>query len=172
MKVIGLDPGGSFGWCVLTEDMRYVDGGTEKHKLRARDPKAKRWRDMSDWLRKLLEEHEPQLVAIESVRRHAGVLAAHAYGFYRYTAEAHCFDLGIPIHALEVGQWKKLSAKKGSASKMTVEEAVSERFPDVEIKSNDHSDAIGIAMAAASILTHPIDTKVPPGGKKKKCKQS
>ncbi len=149
-RILGLDPGAHFGWAVIESDgdaVRYVAGGTKEHRLRSKDPKAKRWADCSAWIASLLAEHRPDDVNVESVRRHAGVLAAHAYGFYRYTAEARCYEAGIPCRSMEVSEWKKAACGVGKGRKDSVAAAVAELFPDVEIQTDDHSDAIGIAIA-------------------------
>lgn len=149
-RILGLDPGAHFGWAIIEADggsVRYVAGGTKEHRLRSKDPKAKRWADCSAWIASLLAQYRPDDVNIESVRRHAGVLAAHAYGFYRYTAEARCYEAGIPCRSMEVSEWKKAACGVGKGRKDSVAAAVAELFPEIEIQSDDHSDAIGIAIA-------------------------
>jgi Holliday junction resolvasome RuvABC endonuclease subunit len=157
-RVLGLDPGMNFGWAVLEANdsgIYYVAGGTKVHKTKGKEPKAKRWSDCDRWISALLVEHAPNLVAIESVRRHAGVLAAHSYGFYRYCVEARCYDAEIECVPLDVTAWKKLACGVGSGKKAGVSEAVAELFPGVSIDSDDHSDAIGIALAAARSIHQP-----------------
>ncbi len=150
--ILGLDLGASTGWALLdSETAIYSDGGTQEFKIGSKDNKAKKWIDFRSWLCLTLDHYKPDLVAVEDVARHIGVHAAHAYGFYRYCMEAECLSRNIPTLSLAVGQWKKISAGKGNSQKEEVAAAMSKLYPHVIFKSDDHSDAIGIARAGWAI---------------------
>lgn len=167
-RLIGTDPGANFGWAAISEDGDYIDGGTNAIKLRSKDPKAKKWLGFDQWFSALLDAHKPDAVAVEDVRRHVGTLAAHAYGYYRYTIEARCLERGIQCIALGVGEWKKIAAGLGSSKKSTVADVLHERYQSVMFETLDHSDSLGIAVAGLHVLNNP---EAAPVKKKKKAKQ-
>lgn len=150
--ILGLDLGASCGWALLdSETAIYSDGGTQEIKLKSKDNKAKKWIEFRSWLCLTLDLYKPDLVAVEDVARHVGVHAAHAYGFYRYCMESECLVRNIPVLSLSVGQWKKISAGKGNSQKEEVAAAMNKIYPHIIFKSDDHSDAVGIARAAWAI---------------------
>jgi Holliday junction resolvasome RuvABC endonuclease subunit len=174
MRVIGLDPGASFGWCVLEDDL-YLDGGAEVFAFpspaqqRKGSTKGKKWADAALWLRTTLTYYQPDYAFLEDVRHHSSVLAGHSYGFYRYTAEAICHDLSIPFVPIGVGQWKEVAAAKGSADKDVVLTAMQARFAGVQFVGNDHSDAAGIATGGSHYLNaNKLSTLTQKAGGKKR----
>lgn len=156
MRVLSFDPAASFGWCVL-DDGAYVDGGAEVFKhptqrhLKAGVHPSQKWLDAHVWMGRTIRGFAPDFVFCEDVRRHAGTIAAHHYGYYRLTLEAWCASSGVRFVGIGVGQWKKLLGVGGSAAKEIVLDAVQHRFAGVEFITHDHSDACGIA-AAGSLL--------------------
>lgn len=156
MKIMGIDPGAKFGWSVL-EDGKYVDGGMTESKYpteskqRSGVPKGTKWLEIQRLIESLITIHAPDLVIAESVRRHVGTAAAHSYGFIRYAVEAECAKQGIRFVAVEVSEWKKLAAGKGSAGKDEVMEAMSLAYGIDNFVSDDHSDSLGIAHAGLSL---------------------
>lgn len=156
MRVLGFDPAASFGWCVL-DDGSYVDGGAEVFKrptasrIKAGVHPSRKWLEAHSWVGRTITGFAPDFVFCEDVRRHAGTIAAHHYGYYRLTLEAWCAASGVPFYGIGVGQWKKLLGVGGNAPKDIVLDEVQRRFTGIEIVTHDHSDACGIA-AAGSLL--------------------
>jgi hypothetical protein len=74
-------------------------------------------------------------------------LAAHTWGYLAYTILAACAKHDVPVHDLPVTKWKKTFAKRGNATKIEIQAAVQTMYPDLEIITDDHSDAIGIGHA-------------------------
>jgi len=176
-RILGCDPASSFGWVIL-EDGQYVGGGAMpfKHatpaKLKKGAHRGQKWGLFNEWFEELVAEHKPDLIAYERVRRNASTLAAHAYGFFRYSIEAVAFSRDTPIYPLDVGAWKKLITTEGGASKSKAAADISVVFPGITFDSEDHSDALGIAYSA--YLMHSKDPALleavwdSNGGKKKK----
>ena len=177
VKILGCDPASSFGWVVL-EDGEYVKGGAQafKHptpaKLRKGSHRGEKWGSFYEWFEALVADNQPDIIAYERVRRNASTLAAHAYGFFRYSIEGIGWNYGIGIYPLDVGSWKKLITTEGDASKRKAASDISLVFPGITFESEDHSDALGIAYSA-----HLMHSKDPAlleavwdnnGGKKKK----
>lgn len=148
MNFLSLDLGAHTGWIVMDVAGSIVAGGTKEHKVKSSEPKAKRWIDYVDWIASILDAHSPSAVYVEDVSRHKGVHAAHAYGFYRYALESECLKRKIPVVGFAVGEWKKLATGKGNSKKDEVAAAVSKKYPGVEFETDDHSDALGISIAA------------------------
>lgn len=149
--ILGIDLGASTGWVIL-DNGRYISGGTNVLKISSKETKAARWIKYRTWVIDILERVKPTSVAVEDVSRHSGVHAAHAYGYYRYVLEAECLLRNVPVISLSVGQWKKLAVGKGNAKKPEVAERLQKVYP-IEFETEDHSDALGIAIAAEKLLS-------------------
>lgn len=155
-KVLGIDPGANCGWAVLDGDA-YTRGGTEKFKMptaaqqRKGVPRGQKWLDFSNWAQDLVLFERPDMVVVEDVRRHASTLAAHSYGFYRYTLESVCASRAVPFYPIGVGVWKKIATDSGASGKKAIMEQIGDVFPDIQFDSDDHSDAVGIAFAARQL---------------------
>jgi len=176
MKMLSIDPGASCGW-VVVDNGDYIRGGTEKFKLpteaqrRKGIPRGRKWLEFAEWIDGVILFERPDCVVVEDVRRHQSTLAAHSYGFYRYTIEAACASKGIKFYPIGVGVWKKIATDSGASGKKAIMEQIGELYPDVEFVTDDHSDALGIAYAAVKIaasdegLESLLETV---GGKRKK----
>lgn len=157
MRVLGLDPAAHFGWAVVS-DSAYESGGTLRFDFPSAAKQKKglvrglKWSDAQLGISELISDTLPDVVVIESVRRHVGSLAAHSYGFFKYTIEAECARKSIRFEMLEVSQWKKVACGSTSKDKDLVARAMAERFNIEEFKSDDHSDAVGLAYAGTVLL--------------------
>lgn len=155
MRVLGIDPAASCGWCVM-DDSSYVLGGTEvfnypsAKETREGAPKGRKWLDFRNWFRYMLDTYKPDVVVVEDVKNHSSTKAGHSYGFFRYDIEATCAEVGIPFEPLHIGSWKKWSTGKGNAKKELVEEKMTIAFPNIEWVTYDHSDATAMAWYASS----------------------
>jgi len=175
-RILGLDPAGSFGWTIL-EDATYIDGGVNKFNFPTKVqqekrgiPRGKKWLDVMDWLEVKIPESEPDFVIMEDVRRHVSTLAGHSYGYLRYVTEAICAKNNIKFYPIIVTEWKLKSIGYGGSDKERISTHLSEKYPSVMFVSDDHSDALGIALAGHLInqedKLNELLTKA--GGKKKK----
>ena len=148
MNFLSLDLGAHTGWIVMNDSGLVLYGGTKEHKIKSSDNKAMRWIYYTEWLSNLLDDIVPDTVYVENFSRHKGVHAAHAYGYYRYALESECLKRKIPVIGFSVGEWKKLATGKGNSKKDEVAIEVSKKYPDIVFETDDHSDALGISIAA------------------------
>lgn len=153
MRILGVDVGLNLGWATL-DDGSYASGGTRTVKEKSKEHRGARWRRVSEGIAALLDETKPDCVAFEDVSRHKGVLAAHSFGYIKYSLLAACADRGVPTYSLGVSEWKKAVALKGNAKKPEVAAIMLERHGQIEFDSEDHSDALGVATAAAVLNLH------------------
>lgn len=157
MRVLGLDPAASSGWCVI-EDGAYFDGGTEEftnptqRQLKKGVHRGSKWLGACEWYFDIIAEYKPNYIFIEDVKGHTGTLAAQQYGFYRYTAEAAAAGHLCPFVPIGVGVWKKELGVGGGAAKEMVMSEMQRRFTGVNFVTHDHSDAAGIAFVGYKLV--------------------
>lgn len=156
MRVLGIDPATASGWAILN-DGAYETGGTAKFPKPTKSQIAKgevegvRWRDYRLWFDELLFTYKPDVVGFEDVRRHVSTLSGHAYGYFRYCAEACCADAGIKFYPINVKTWKS-TVNSGNDDKDDTQTFLSKIYPSVTFVDDNHSDALGIALAVYEIL--------------------
>ncbi|MEA1053540.1 hypothetical protein U5801_27595, partial [Lamprobacter modestohalophilus] len=135
------DLGTRTGWALRTRD-GLINGGSELFRRAASkaaacaicassagSPSLKRCADGLD------------LVVFESVRRHAGVDAAHAYGEVGQLT-AWCEDHQIPYQGVPVGTIKKHATGKGNANKQAMIAAAQAR--GLTPVDDNHADALAL----------------------------
>lgn len=175
-RILGLDPAGKFGW-VLLEDNTYLDGGakpfkhpTKKQIETGKKLRSQKWIDVRDWMSEIVSETEPDLIFFEWIENHVSTLAGHSYGYLKYTLQTVCDLKNKPLFPVRVQHWKISLTGKGNASKEDVSMAANGLYPDITFESDDHSDALGIALHGLKMFqTDQLDTLWSnTGGKKKK----
>lgn len=152
-RVCGIDPGlGRTGYGVIERKggaPRIIEAGV----LRAgRSPAAlaARLAELADGVDELLEEHQPDVVAVEQLYAHYGhprtaILMGHARGVILLSAERH----DVPVVDLPATMVKRYLTGSGHASKPQVQRMIAHTFglrtppspPDV-------ADALAIALCA------------------------
>ncbi len=88
-------------------------------------------------------------VAIEEVRRHMGVDAAHAYGGALAVVTAWCEANGVPYEGLPVATIKKHATGKGNAKKDAMMNAAALKWPHIVLEDDNHADALLIGHLAS-----------------------
>jgi crossover junction endodeoxyribonuclease RuvC len=89
----------------------------------------------------------PDIVAYESVNRHAGTMAAHFYGGLLCILEYICLSRGVPCVGVPVGVIKKFATGKGNATKEEmIEAALADGARDIE--DDNAADAYWLAKYA------------------------
>jgi len=143
---IGIDPGTSCGWAVLSAAGGRIGSGTWDCSTRRGEGAGFRFVRFERCLRELLGAHPGAQLAYEEVRRHAGTDAAHVYGGLRSHILRVCEELGVPYCPVPVGTVKKAATGKGNADKNAMVSAARARWgaPD-RAKDDDEADALFIA---------------------------
>lgn len=149
-RYLGLDPGlNRTGYAVV---QRGASGPTlfEGGVLRstASDSLAQRVHELGTALREVIEEHQPEAVAIEQIFSMArnpktAILMAHARGAMLMTIA----DFGLPVIHYTPAQIKKLLTGSGRASKEQIQGAVRAELRLKKIlEPNDVADASAVAL--------------------------
>lgn len=156
--VLGCDPAANFGWAYLDGDA-YLDGGTETFgyptesqiKKKGRF-KGEKWLNVAIWFDALLEQRRPDLIVYEDVMQFTSRLNTQSFGYFRYTIEGLAAKHKINVKSFMPSEWRKLGFEKGNIDKDATEAILKERYPGITFASQDHSDALGVAVAGAKFL--------------------
>lgn len=173
--ILGLDlQGDRLGWAVLRLDgdgresivagvvplgLR-VEAGARKGTSRQVWRRSLRALDLRGTLRRLIDEHAPEVVAYEQVIGHgrAGSAAAHAWGAAEMAVLEACEGMPVELRTVGVSKGKLALAGDGAASKAQMSRAAERRWgATVDWHAGDHdaADAAGVALA----VVRPGETK-------------
>lgn len=146
MNILAIDIGTQCGWALGKRDGT-VTGGSQSFAPGKHGGHGARWlafrQFLTDTGRAAGEVHA---VYFEDVKRHEGILAAHAYGGFLAMLQAWCATNRIPMYAVGVGSIKKHWTGKGNANKaMMVETAKAKGYSPVD---DNHADALALLSYA------------------------
>lgn len=151
MKALGIDPGLVVtGYGVLEQagkSMRLLEAGTIDSG-NSKDPLALRLRRLYEELNGLIDDHQPDVIALEQLYSHyehprTAILMGHARGVIVLAAGVH----DIPVHHYAATQVKSALTGNGRASKEQIQQLVRRTFGLVQTpKPPDVADAVAIAM--------------------------
>ncbi len=157
-RILGCDPAANFGWALLN-DTEYLTGGTETFNYPTASQIAKKgrfkgekWLNVNTWFDGMLEEHKPDLVVYEEIMQFTSRLNTQSYGYFRYTMEGLAAKHKIKIVSFAPSEWRKLGFGKGNLNKEDVAGILTQSYPGIEFVTDDHSDALGVAVAGAKYL--------------------
>lgn len=150
MIILGIDPGSACGWALVRMPGYHVLGrGVWTLKQSRYEGAGMKFLRLRAILVDVLAIEEVNLVAIEEVRRHKGVDAAHIYGGILAAIQVVCEERDVDYAAVPVGTWKKIATGKGNASKELVMVATRAHWPDALVEwEQDAADAAWVAVAA------------------------
>ncbi len=146
MNIIALDLGTTTGWASRCDGV--VNSGSISFALSRFEGRGMQFLKFKRFLTELTNVVAPGVLALEEVRRHLGVDAAHAYGGYLAHVSALCEELDIPHTGVPVGTIKKFATGKGNANKEEMIIRAGELFPDQEIVDDNQADALCILQYA------------------------
>ncbi len=153
-KIFGIDPGfGRMGFGVIEYDghgFELIDTGciTTETDL----SHGKRLRVIATDLRQLLEQHQPDKVAIEELFFGKSSTTAMKVAEARGVAQLVCAELGLPIVELKPNQIKLAVTGDGNADKTQIQDMVKRLLELDQIpKPDDAADALATAICAATI---------------------
>ena len=151
MIVIGIDPGTSCGYSVRTVSGLH-DSGVWDLRPKRHEGGGMRFLRLRRYLRELVQNCRPSVVAYEEVRRHMGTDAAHIYGGIIAVIQEEC-ETSVPVipyQGIPVATVKKFATGKGNADKAAMGEAARLRWPNRMFTDDNEVDARFIAEAAAA----------------------
>jgi crossover junction endodeoxyribonuclease RuvC len=146
VNILAIDIGTQCGWA-LGRRGGAITGGNENFAPAKHGSHGQRWlafrQFLTDTGRSAGEVHA---VYFEDVKRHEGVLAAHAYGGFLAMLQAWCATNRIPMYPVGVGAIKKNWTGKGNANKaLMIESAKARGHHPVD---DNHADALAILSFA------------------------
>ena len=151
MRIIGIDPGlKSTGWGILdftNNKLKHVSNGTCK--TNEKDDISERLLKIFLDLTKVFESFSPNSCAIESTFVNKDVAGALKLGQARGVALMTAASAGIKVFEYAPRLIKKAVTGVGTADKNQVKKMIEFQLPGIIIKSNDASDAIGVALCHA-----------------------
>ena len=164
LTVCGIDPGlritGYAVICAPAGEAQIVDAGVCRFDEGL--PLEQRLLSIERDISAILEEHRPDLVAVEQLYAHyrhprTSILMGHARGVILMTAA----KLGITVRDYASTQVKRYLTGNGRATKQHVQQAIKqalglEKLPEPA----DLADAIAIALCALETLRHPRPAEV------------
>ncbi len=150
MKVIGVDPGLQVsGYAVIEQirhDVKILDAGVIRADTQL--PLEKRLRQIHQDIRSILQENQPELMAVEELYAHykhprTAILMGHARGMFLLAAA----EQGIEVLDYAATRVKKSITGQGRASKEQIQRAVTSQLHLARIpRPADLADALAIAM--------------------------
>lgn len=151
LRVLGIDPGlASTGFGVVEaapggRDARTIAMGAIR--TRPKQPRAERLAEIAQRVGALIEEHEPDEVAVEQQYVAQNVRSAMAIGEVRAAVMVAAASRGLPVHEYTPTAVKEAVAGYGRATKEQVQQMV---MAQLELKEEpsplDVSDALAIAL--------------------------
>ena len=159
-RILGIDPAlTTTGYAVVSADGRgnvaLLEGGLVRTK--SSEPLEQRLNAINTTLTEIIEEFEPDEVAIEDLHsRYRNLKTAIIMGHARGVAILAAGSAGIPVHHYQPTRVKSIVAGSGRADKADMKRAVSMRLGlTEEISKEDVADAVGIAICHVHVTGSP-----------------
>ena len=146
MKILALDPGTKCGWAITGACGSRYSSGVWNLKPNKFDSGGMRFVELYTKITNIISDVD--LIAYERVERHSSTYAAHVYGVIISVIQGIGEEYLIPYKGIPVGTIKKHATGKGSAKKEAMVLAAQARFRDVDIKDDNHADALCILAYA------------------------
>ncbi len=149
MNILAIDLGTQSGWAYLVPGTP-VRSGSQSFAPKKFGGYGQRWLAFRAFLAETARAAGTiHAVYYEDVKRHEGVLAAHAYGGFLAMLQAWCANNQIPLFPVGVGEVKKSWTCKGNANKeMMIAEARLRGFSPVD---DNQADALAILFHALEL---------------------
>lgn len=151
-RILGIDPGSrktGYGIIEVSGDtVSWQASGTIKS---VNDSLADRLHHIASHLRILVDEHQPDTVAVEQVFVYRNPDSALKLGQARGAAIAAVAAFGIPVFEYAPREIKKAIVGKGSANKQQVQHMVKAILGLHKMPQEDASDALAIAISHAYV---------------------
>ena len=146
-KVLGIDPGSHYtGWGMVVcrgNSLKHVASGTIRG---GKGELATRLRMIADELDRVLTEHQPQAVAVESIFHARNAKSALQLGHARGVALLCAARCEVPVFEYTAGQIKQATTGRGRADKRQVQEMVRIVLGHRGEMGLDASDALAAAI--------------------------
>ncbi len=154
MRVLGIDPGSrKLGWGVVERrGGKLVGVAAGVVSLAALKPLPERLREVFDAVDAIIEDHAPEVVAVEDVFfarfPAAAIKLAHVRGVILVVAERR----GLTIAEYSPALVKRTVAGRGAAEKLQVARVVAVTLRLSKLPPSDAADALAVAMTHLASL--------------------
>ena len=138
--LLALDLGTATGWALSHHGK--IRSGMISFKDTPFDCKDSKYTRFRRWLDHQKAHFEFEQIIYESVRRHAGTIAAQVYGGFMGTLQVFSDHHQIPYEGVSVGTIKKFATGHGHASKLDVMKAMVHKGH----QPKDHNEADALAL--------------------------
>ena len=151
MKILGIDPGSRFtGWGVVEhvrKQSTYVASGTLR--LAARADLAQRLVALSRGLQEVVQTHQPDQAALESIFAARNARSALVLGHARGVILCDLARAGLPLFEYTATQVKQSVVGGGHAGKEQVQAMVAMLLRHRTPLQEDEADALAVALTHA-----------------------
>ncbi|MCG6935145.1 MAG: crossover junction endodeoxyribonuclease RuvC [Proteobacteria bacterium] len=149
-RILGIDPGSRFtGYGVIDMNQgRAVWVGSGCIRIKGEDL-AERLRVLTQGLTEILDQHQPELIAVEQVFMHRNADSALKLGQARGAAISTVAIRHLPVHEYTPTQIKKAIVGKGNAAKSQVQHMIRVMLGLNAIPQEDAADALAVALCHA-----------------------
>lgn len=152
IRILGIDPGTLVtGWGLIEEvsgKIRHLDNGGIFPKKKA--PLADRIFYLHQEISRLIQSHQPDVVALEDIFVAKNVASALKLGHARGAAMVAAGEAGLPLFEYTANQVKKALTGYGHASKEQIQKMVKTLLKLPGEAFTDASDALAVAVCHAN----------------------
>lgn len=160
MNILAIDIGTQLGWALTKRDGS-IHSGSEGFQPAKRGGHGGKFLAFMTHLNEVRNSHgDLHAVYFEDVKRHQGVLAAHAFGGFLAILQAWCHINRVPMYGVGVGVVKKAWTGNGAAKKeMMIASAKQHGFTPAD---DNEADALAILSLACKQERRPFPAKIAP----------
>ena len=146
--ILSLDLGTTMGWAVLINDK--MDSGSVSFarykgcKSKSADHKGLPYLSLYAWLGLRCHIYRVKTIVYEDVFRWSSSDAAKVYGGYRGIVMSTAARYDIEVIGYSPSAIKKFWTGKGNADKNQMVKVTKQKYPNLEVKDDNQSDAIAL----------------------------
>ena len=139
--ILAIDPATITGYAIINKKGTIKESGIIDLRPKRNESAGMRFVNMYKSIRHMVDKGI-LMVVFEEVKNHKGTYAAQIYGGLVSCIQLVCHDYDIPYTAIPVGTIKKHATGKGNANKQDMINAAATKWPGIEIKDDNHADAL------------------------------
>ena len=157
IRILGIDPGSRFtGFGIIEmQGNRLQCLSTGCVRISGQDL-ASKLRIIFEGITELVEEHQPDEVAIENIFIYRNADSALKLGQARGAAISAVSVQGIPVHEYTPSEIKKAVVGKGNASKEQVQHMIRALLSLNKSPQSDAADALAVALCHGHLRNQPV----------------
>lgn len=139
MNILAIDQALHTGWASLKDG--HIESGSIWFKAERSESRGIRFLKFRQWLNRMIDLVEPNIVVYEQTHMRGGAATEVAYGFTTRIQE-RCSELDIEYTAVHSGTLKKFTTGSGAASKADMIKAAEKMYNKNLNNDDDEADAL------------------------------